>query len=130
MDHESYLGDTLAQIAFEKAGILKPGVPAVLGPQQPEALAVIEARAAAVGAPLAASTAATGRWRRRRAASRRDRGRERLDLPRPALAGVHQIDNAGLAVVAALPLSEAGLDRRGDRAAACARRAGRRGCSA
>ena len=38
MDHESYLGDTLAMIAAEKAGILKPGVPAVVGPQQPDAL--------------------------------------------------------------------------------------------
>ena len=55
LDHESYLGDTLAKIAVEKAGILKPGVPAVIGPQQPEALAVIEARAAEVGAPLAAA---------------------------------------------------------------------------
>src|SRR5215212_2458012 len=44
MDHESYLGDTLAKIAFEKAGILKPGVPAVIGPQRPEARMVIEAR--------------------------------------------------------------------------------------
>ena len=52
MDHEQYLGDTIEKIAFEKAGILKPGVLAVIGPQRPEALAVIEARAQEIGAPL------------------------------------------------------------------------------
>jgi dihydrofolate synthase/folylpolyglutamate synthase len=41
-DHTAWLGNTLAQIAFEKAGIIKPGMPAVSAPQQPEALQVIE----------------------------------------------------------------------------------------
>ena len=54
LDHQDYLGERLEQIAFEKAGILKPGVACVVGPQPPEALAVIEARAAEVGAPLIA----------------------------------------------------------------------------
>src|SRR6185295_1073173 len=58
IDHTQYLGDTLAQIAFEKAGILKPGVPAVIGPQPPEALAAIESRAHAIGAPLIHAAAA------------------------------------------------------------------------
>ena len=110
MDHESYLGDTLAKIAFEKAGILKPGVPAVLGPQQPEALAVIEARAAEVEAPLLVH----GRdWQVRPTPGGIvvETAGQRLDLPRSRLEGVHQIDNAGLAAVAALQLSEAGLDR-------------------
>ncbi|MCH6587773.1 MAG: hypothetical protein IH805_05615 [Proteobacteria bacterium] len=52
VDHVQFLGATLEEIAFEKAGILKPGVPAVIGPQAPEAHAVIEARAAELGAPL------------------------------------------------------------------------------
>src|SRR5690606_24452386 len=52
MDHMSYLGDTLAAIAFEKAGILKAGTPAVIGAQEPDSLAVIEERARAIGAPL------------------------------------------------------------------------------
>src|SRR5690606_713622 len=41
MDHTDYLGDTLAQIAAEKAGIIKPGSQVVLAAQQPEALAVL-----------------------------------------------------------------------------------------
>src|SRR5436305_10128004 len=51
LDHQAFLGDTIAAIAGEKAGILKPGVAAVIGPQPDDAEAVIEARAAAIGAP-------------------------------------------------------------------------------
>jgi dihydrofolate synthase/folylpolyglutamate synthase len=109
MDHESYLGDTLARIAGEKAGILRSGTPAVIAPQAPEALAVIEARAAEIGVPLllhgrdwAACATAEG--------MRVEQGDRSLDLPRPALLGAHQIGNAGLAAVAALQLAEAGLD--------------------
>lgn len=49
MDHIAYLGDTLAAIAGEKAGILKPGVPAVVAPQVPEVAEVLARRAAEVG---------------------------------------------------------------------------------
>ncbi|MDE2677412.1 MAG: bifunctional folylpolyglutamate synthase/dihydrofolate synthase [Gemmatimonadota bacterium] len=52
LDHQEYLGDTLEDIAREKAGIIKPGVPIVTAEGRPAALAVLEARAAAVGAPL------------------------------------------------------------------------------
>ena len=52
LDHQAFLGERLEQIAFEKAGILKPGVPCIVGPQPPAALAVIEQRARAIGAPL------------------------------------------------------------------------------
>jgi dihydrofolate synthase/folylpolyglutamate synthase len=51
-DHTAILGDTLAQIATEKAGIIKPGVPLVCAPQTDEALAVIEAVCRRRGAPL------------------------------------------------------------------------------
>ncbi len=52
-DHMEYLGNTLADIAGEKAGIMKPGAPCVIGPQDDEAVtAVFEARAAALGIPL------------------------------------------------------------------------------
>jgi dihydrofolate synthase/folylpolyglutamate synthase len=97
MDHEAYLGPTLGAIAGEKAGILKPAVRAVIGPQSPAAMAVIEARAEAVGAPL---FVANRDWQARRERDRLiyedDRGL--LDLPLPALPGVHQIDNAGAAI--------------------------------
>ncbi|MBN1661910.1 MAG: bifunctional folylpolyglutamate synthase/dihydrofolate synthase [Anaerolineae bacterium] len=52
LDHVAILGDTLAQIAAEKAGIVKPGVPVVSAPQYPEALALIRATCAERGAPL------------------------------------------------------------------------------
>jgi len=53
LEHTDLLGDTLAAIASEKAGILKPGVPAVCGALPDEALAVVEQRAAELGCPLA-----------------------------------------------------------------------------
>src|SRR6185295_8554934 len=46
MDHQIFLGDTIEQIADEKAGILKRGVPAIFARQRPEAEAVLDARAA------------------------------------------------------------------------------------
>src|SRR5690606_4426088 len=52
LDHQPLLGDTLDLIAGEKAGILKPGVPAIIGVQKDEARDVTEARAAAIGAPV------------------------------------------------------------------------------
>ena len=51
-DHTAWLGDTLAAIAGEKAGIIKPGIPVVSAPQEPEAAEVIARTAAAAGAPL------------------------------------------------------------------------------
>ena len=97
IDHQQYLGGTLAEIAGEKAGILKRGVPCVVGPQEDAAMAVIEARAAAVGAPLVAHGQ---HWH-----CRAERGRMvfededgLLDLPLPVLPGPHQVDNAGAAL--------------------------------
>lgn len=52
LEHQAFLGDTLAQIAAEKAGIIKGGIPIVVAEQPPEALAVIEARATALSCPL------------------------------------------------------------------------------
>jgi dihydrofolate synthase / folylpolyglutamate synthase len=97
LDHQAFLGDTVAAIAGEKAGILKPGAPAVIGPQPEEAEAVIEARARAIGAPLYC----WGReWRCEAAGqSMRYQGEKwRLDLPLPSLPGAHQIVNAGIAL--------------------------------
>ncbi len=100
MDHMQFLGDSLAQIAFEKAGILKPGVPAVIGRQAEAAARVIAARAGEVGAPLLR----LGReWQvhpQVEGLLLRD-GPEEVALPRPALVGAHQLDNAGQAAVLA-----------------------------
>ena len=52
LDHCDWLGDTLEKIAAEKAGIIKAGVPVVLGRNEPEAVEVIRRRAAAAGAPF------------------------------------------------------------------------------
>ena len=52
LDHQQWLGESAVEIAAEKAGIFKPGVPAVSARQAPEVRAVLESRAAAVGAPL------------------------------------------------------------------------------
>jgi len=105
-DHREFLGDSLAGIAGEKAGILRPGVPAVVAYQDPEALAVIEAEAETVGAPLILQGRDFDAWSEggRLALSL---GERLFDLPAPGLAGAHQFGNAGAAAVAALTL---GLD--------------------
>src|SRR6056297_1055637 len=99
MDHEQYLGDTLTKIAGEKAGILKLGVPCVVAPQAEEAMAVIEARAARLGAPLLAHGQHWHVWEERgRLVFQDETGL--LDLPLPNLVGAHQIENAGSALAA------------------------------
>ena len=89
---------------------------------------MIEARAAEIGAPLLLHGRDWGVWPTATGLRVEASGR-RLELPRPALAGTHQIDNAGLAVAAALQLDEAELDDRGDRPRPARRRAGRHACS-
>ncbi|WP_425100885.1 bifunctional folylpolyglutamate synthase/dihydrofolate synthase [Tropicibacter sp. S64] len=99
MDHEAFLGDTLAKIAGEKAGILKRGVPCVVGPQPDEAMEVIEARAQALGAPLIAHGQHWHAFEERgRMVYQDETGL--LDLPLPNLPGGHQIENAGAALAA------------------------------
>lgn len=99
LDHQQYLGDTVGAIATEKAGILKRGVPCVVGPQTDEGLAAIEARARALGAPLIAYGQ---QWHiaeeRGRMVYQDETGL--LDLPLPNLPGPHQIQNAGAALAA------------------------------
>ena len=104
MDHMHYLGDTLELIAGEKAGILKPGVPAVIGPQASEALAVIEAKASALGAPLLRHGK---EWRATRENDLLmfDALGAHREFPLPALLGAHQIDNAGTAIACAKALT-------------------------
>lgn len=99
-DHQQYLGSTLAEIAAEKAGIIKPGVPLVLGAVPPEVAAVVERVAEQRGAPVvragegaSVEWAATdvGAWgtRLRLCTPTRDYGTVSL-----ALAGAHQAGNA------------------------------------
>lgn len=99
MDHEAFLGDTLAKIAAEKAGIIKRGVTCIVGPQEEAGLDVIESQAARLGAPILAYGQ---HWH---AAPERDGMIYQdetglLDLPRPVLPGHHQIQNAGMALAA------------------------------
>ncbi len=99
MDHEAFLGDTIAKIAGEKAGIIKRGVPVIVGPQHPDGLAVIEAKAASLGAPL---WVFGQHWNvgeeRGRLVYQDENGL--LDLPLPNLPGPHQVQNAGAAIAA------------------------------
>jgi dihydrofolate synthase / folylpolyglutamate synthase len=99
-DHMDKLGRTLPEIASAKAGILKRATPAIIAPQQDDAMDVIERRAATLGAPLTV-------WGRDFDAYT-EGGRllvqtedELIDLPRPSLIGPHQVINAGTAVMAA-----------------------------
>ena len=109
LDHQQYLGETLSQIAFEKAGILKPGVPCVVGAQQAEAWDAIVARADAVGAPLVAEGMEWQVWEEHGRLVFQD-GAGLIDLPLPGLIGRHQVENAGmaLAVLRGLGAGEAG----------------------
>jgi dihydrofolate synthase / folylpolyglutamate synthase len=115
MDHAEKLGPTLEKIAAEKAGILKRGATGVISQQPAEVLQVIEAKAKKIGAPLVI-------WGQDFDAYEQS-GRlvvqlneELLDLPLPALAGRHQVINAGTAVAAAVKLGRKlpalGLDER------------------
>jgi dihydrofolate synthase/folylpolyglutamate synthase len=97
LDHRDFLGDTIEAIAAEKAGILKPGVPAVIASQTREALAAIERQAARVNAPLSiAGENWTATEERGRLVYQDDDGL--LDLPAPRLYGRHQFENAGTAI--------------------------------
>ncbi len=99
MDHREFLGDTIAAIAAEKAGIIKPGSPSVTGAQPPEALGVLGQIARRAGSVLRAR----GRdW----TIAPTDAGLRfadadgALDLPPASLRGLHQHDNAGIAIAA------------------------------
>lgn len=99
LDHQQYLGDTVAAIAGEKAGILKRRVPCIVGPQTDEGLAAIESRAARLGAPLFVHGQHWRAWEERGRLIYQDET-GLLDLPLPNLPGPHQIDNAGAAIAA------------------------------
>tara|TARA_Y100000589_G_scaffold316058_1_gene340362 strand:- start:10 stop:1317 length:1308 start_codon:yes stop_codon:yes gene_type:complete len=97
MDHQDFLGNTIDEIAFEKAGILKPSVSAIIGPQTNEALNVIKRRAL----ELASSAYVFGEdWNISPANNQLmfKMGSKSSIVPRPNLLGDHQIQNAGCAL--------------------------------
>src|SRR5262249_25263703 len=100
-DHMQHLGDTLTLIASAKAGIMKAGVPAIVGPQPAEAQAVFDAKAAELGCPLVRHRHEWDAKAEGDGLVFRDTSGERR-LPLPGLIGAHQIDNAGMAL-ACLP---------------------------
>jgi dihydrofolate synthase / folylpolyglutamate synthase len=99
MDHTGYLGNTLAEIAGEKAGIIKRKAPVIVAEQSAEALDVIERQAQRMRAPLHAFGQ---QWHvnveRGRLVYHDERGL--MDLAAPKLFGRHQFYNAGLAIAA------------------------------
>jgi dihydrofolate synthase / folylpolyglutamate synthase len=103
IDHAEYLGDTLAKIAGEKAGILKRGVIAIIASQTDDALDTIRAVAQRVGAPLVLAGEDFDAYEQRGRLVFQNTA-TLLDLPKPALIGRHQIGNAGSAIAAALEI--------------------------
>lgn len=99
LDHEAYLGDTLGKIAFEKAGIIKPGAPVIVGLQEEEALEVIEHRSAELGCPTIIARQDYDYHEHAGHFIYQDEA-GLLDLPMPALAGDHQLANAAQAIAA------------------------------
>jgi dihydrofolate synthase/folylpolyglutamate synthase len=110
LDHQKWLGNSIAEIASHKAGILKRGAPAVIGRQRDEGLKAIEREAAKLGVtPFVQGRDYDGYAQDGRLVYQDEDGL--LDLPPPALVGHHQFDNAALAVAAVrhfkLPVSDA-----------------------
>ncbi|ALL11980.1 bifunctional folylpolyglutamate synthase/dihydrofolate synthase [Caulobacter henricii] len=109
LDHREFLGDTIGQIAAEKAGIIKPGAPVVSARQWQEAEDVIDTAAALAGIEPVMMGREFDAWN--------ERGRllvqmpdRLLDLPAPSLPGDHQFANAGLAVAGLLALADPRID--------------------
>ncbi|MCM2357356.1 MAG: bifunctional folylpolyglutamate synthase/dihydrofolate synthase [Geobacteraceae bacterium] len=117
LDHCEYLGATVAEIASEKGGVVKPGRPLVLSPQLPEALEVLRTRCTESGSPFyLAGTDFSAYWEGEGLAYR---GLQlSLSGLKPGLAGRYQAENAASALCAAellrgqgFPLDDAALRR-------------------
>jgi dihydrofolate synthase/folylpolyglutamate synthase len=106
MDHEQYLGDTLGKIAFEKAGILKRDVPALIGVQHDDAREAIEAQGRKVGAVMAFANQDFQCFEQYGRMVYQDET-ALIDLDLPPLPGRFQIDNAGLAIATVRALDDA-----------------------
>ena len=111
MDHEAHLGDTLAEVAYEKAGIIKPGVPVVSGVAADVSLEVVERtcreRSASLyllGREFDRTIEEDGFWTYRRIG-----GGEPLTALRSGLTGGYQLDNGAIALAALEILGEKGF---------------------
>lgn len=100
LDHQQFLGDTIAKIAGEKAGIIKPGVPVIIGPQVSEARDVMVARAAALDSPAFVSGTDFDVIEQTTDGFVMVDGDDRLAMPMPCLLGPHQPHNAATAIAA------------------------------
>jgi len=108
-DHQEFLGSNLSQIAFEKAGIIKPGVPLICGVEKGRARVVIERRALEVGAPFYGVFDEEGAF----LAEKTSKGYSFFYksggdtyLYSPSLQGEHQGRNAAVAIAAAEEISK------------------------
>jgi dihydrofolate synthase / folylpolyglutamate synthase len=109
LEHQRILGDTLGKIAREKAGVLKTGVPCIVGARAKSVRRVIHARASAVGAPIRwIDRDFEGTWSNR-SLSVRVADREWTDL-RLGLRGRHQGDNAACAIATLIDLEQRGFE--------------------
>lgn len=104
LDHQQYLGETITEIAREKAGIIKPDVPCIISPQHDEVRTALEDVAMAKNAPLQIGGQD---WQVFEQHGRLvfENNKELLDLPLPGLSGRHQFDNAGTAIAAVRSLN-------------------------
>ena len=107
MDHMDFLGHSLAEIAFEKAGIMKPGVPCIISHQPEKALQVLIKRAKEINVPLMIEGKDFSSYEMQGRLVYEEEERV-LSLPLPNLVGAHQVVNAGASIAAALNLP--GLD--------------------
>ena len=105
-DHRDFLGETMSQIATEKAGIMKKDVPCFAAPQpDPDSVRALRLAAGNTGSILHFGSVD---WRTKNTAHGFhfiDQHRD-IELPRPALLGAHQIENAGVAIAATAALPE------------------------
>lgn len=109
LDHTRHLGTTLAQVAGEKAGIIKPGVPLISARQDPAAAAVLEQRAQQLGSPLLLPDRDYC-WQSRPQDFDVNAGPFELKAVRPTLPGLHQHQNLTLAAAAAGYLRDVGVE--------------------
>jgi dihydrofolate synthase / folylpolyglutamate synthase len=109
LDHQEYLGGTIGEIAYEKAGIIKPGVPVVIGRVSGEAMAVLSRVAGERGAPLSRLQGDFKVSGKSPAIFRYEGRHESYDELACPLAGRHQLENAACALALLEVASERGL---------------------